>query len=182
MTEVDVTQYPPYKMTDAEAAATVGRYQEHQKPTPAPNLAVTTHEFAVGRTPAAPPGVVYVGDVYEDRSGEEEIDPHVAAVAAYPEGVRSSVPNATHDVVEPEVGDVVDEPVDELVDEEAAPDEEEVAEEPIEEVPLEPAEPAPDYSTWTVSDLRNELGKRGIDYEFSARKADLIALVERSDA
>jgi hypothetical protein len=42
-------------------------------------------------------------------------------------------------------------------------------------------ESKPDYNEKTVADLRTELGKRGVDYEYSARKADLVALLEGDD-
>src|SRR5882757_10464851 len=101
MAEIDIRDYPPYKLTDAEAAATVGRYQEDLTAAPAPNLVMAEHEHMVetGRTPAAPPGVVFTGDVYEENTGEP-VSAHEAAVAAFPPEVRTTVP----DTIDPDEG------------------------------------------------------------------------------
>lgn len=211
---VDPHDYPPYKLTDAEAAATVGRYQENLEAVPAPLIRIEDYEReqSPGRTPAAPPGKVYVGDVYDDRSDETPVSAHDAAVAAYPPDVRSTVPDAAHrdvtgiieaegalegtspdrthdelvaeaaaakalfeesaaeDVIEPEVS----EPVEEVV----APAE--VVEEPVVEAPKE--ETVDPYDGKTVAELRTELGKRDLSYEYSARKADLAQLLRDNDA
>lgn len=234
MTEVDIHDYPPYKMTDAQAAATVGRFQEHQEPTPAPNIDTEDHhEVAIGRTPAAPPGVVYTGDVYATDKGEP-VSAHAAAVAAYPENVRSSVPDAvevTEGSDEPEEPEPEAAPVEDTAteDAEAAAEAERAAAEAAaaeaaaqaeveaaaeaqrveaERVAAEEAQRAADaaqaeaereaasarereaaaeaereaarvdWNERTVAELRVELSNRGIDYDYSARKADLVALLE----
>lgn len=230
MTEVDIHDYPPYKMTDAQAAATVGRFQEHQEPTPAPNIAIGEHEheMAAGRTPAAPPGVVYTGDVYATDKGES-VSAHDASVAAYPEKVRSSVPDAvevTEGADEPEEPEPESAPVEDSAEDddalaetqraaaeaqaeaeaqaqaEAAAEadrveaeraaeaqraadaaqaeaEREAASAREREAAAEAERAAQvDWNERTVAELRVELSNRGIDYDYSARKADLVALLE----
>lgn len=39
-----------------------------------------------------------------------------------------------------------------------------------------------DYSDWTVPKLKEELEARGVDYDSSAKKADLVAALEANDA
>lgn len=239
MTEIDITQYPPYKMTDAQIAATVGRYQEDQVAAPVPNLTVEAPELKAGRIPAAAPGVVYTGDVY-DPPTSEAITPHEASVAAYPPKVRSSVPDAIDpatpgveaaraalepDAVAPTHLEIVAEATAAKAEDEAtAADEAAVAadeaaaddaqlpeldeaaaakahdadqaataadqaeaavvaevETGVDVDNAEPAHATPDYSEMNVSQLRAELGKKGVEYEYSARKADLVKLLEGSD-
>jgi len=206
MAEIDIRDYPPYKLTDAEAAATVGRYQEDLTAAPAPNLVMAEHEHMVetGRTPAAPPGVVFTGDVYEENTGEP-VSAHDAAVAAFPPEVRTTVPD-TIDLDEPSVEEAAEAlTADEVAattseedpaaaeaakaeaaaaaEAQAAADAQAAQAEAEATAEAEAAAQAAkvDWNEYTVADLRIELGKRGIEYEYSARKADLVSLLEASE-
>lgn len=97
---VDPQDYPPYKMSPAEEAATVGRYRDDQVAAQAPVIDTGgATEYATGRTVAAPQGTVYVRD--EAAKPGKEVPVADAAVAAQSEAVRSATP----DMTEPEEGD-----------------------------------------------------------------------------
>lgn len=38
------------------------------------------------------------------------------------------------------------------------------------------------YADWTVAELKSELDTRGVEYDSSAKKADLVAALDANDA
>jgi hypothetical protein len=100
---VDPRDYPPHKLSPAEEAATVGRFVIDQVAKSPPTVVVseTSHEYATGRTVAAPQGTFWSRDETDpDAERGEGVSVWEAATAAQSEAVRSATPDMVNEEVD----------------------------------------------------------------------------------
>ena len=147
--------FPPYAMTDAEKAATVGRFVMSPTAVEDPS-GQGTH----GREEPAPHGVVYVRPGADDTP--EDLPP------AEPIELGASVPDAATPEPQPDPAAPAAEPEPEPEPEPVAEAEPEVVEE-AEEEDVEYV----DIDALTVHELHQQLDDLGVEYTSDDRKADL---------